>query len=736
MPLLARLTAVGTAVLLAGAVAAPSAHAATLGLAHQTLHVADNPNDGVVGPGDQLTITETVVNNGAPVTGLQATLTSSTPGVTVTQGSSSYPDLATADTGANTTPLRVDLAPELACGTTVDLNLHFTSAAGTADVPLTIATGYVGNSVNYAGSSAVIGDSLGNLRPSLAKATYAGTAVVGGSGIVEDVQVNIGNLMHPDISKLSLSLKAPDGTTVPLVNAGRGGPNQSFVNTELVRDWPTTLDPPATGPFTGTFKADGDLGQFVGVEQHGTWSLLASETDTSLIGRVNSWTLRIAPADCAPRSVAKLTATPNPVDPGANVVLDATGSATTDPGGITQYEWDMGNGVFAGGPATQTVSFPRGRRTVKVRVSDANGVVGTASVDLIVSLLPNAVIALPPSPKQGTNVVLDGSGSNDPDGGAIARYDWELDGDDDFNDASGAQPIVPLPDAGSRTVKLRVTDADGATNTATATLNVIPTTPPTPSIVATPNPVVAGSPVMFDASGSTDDGTIVAYDWDLDGNGSFETAGGTSPTAARSYPNASVLPIKVRVTDDDGRFAVAQVSLTVQAPAGAQGSSGGQGDGSSPGAGATGDAPAGSGGAAAGGSGGASGGGSNAGGTARKLAATLDGAAIQRLKLVSKKGLGLRCNADRAATCSVTATLQPADAKRLGLSKSSKKAFVLGRGTVRLKKAGAAAVTVRVASRALKRLKRAPKIVVIVTGKAVAGDGREATLRRAILLRR
>jgi hypothetical protein len=293
---------------------------------------------------------------------------------------------------------------------------------------------------------------------------------------------------------------------------------------------------------------------------------------------------------------------------------------------------------------------------------------------------------------------------------------------------------VPLPDAGSRTVKLRVTDVDGATKTATATLNVIPTTPPTPSIVATPNPVLSGSPVVFDASGSTDDGTIVAYDWDLDGNGSFETAGGASPTVARTYPNAAVLPIKVRVTDDDGRFAVAQVSLSIQAPAGAQGSSGGQDDGSSSGAGATGDAPAGSGGAADGG--GASGGGGDAAGVARKLAATLDGAAIQRLKLVSKKGLGLRCSADRAATCSVTATLQPADAKRLGLSKSSKKAFVLGRATVRLKKAGAIALTVRVASRALSRLKRAPKIVVVVTGTAVDGDGREASLRRAILLRR
>ena len=48
--------------------------------------------------------------------------------------------------------------------------------------------------------------------------------------------------------------------------------------------------------------------------------------------------------------------------------------------------------------------------------------------------------------------------------------------------------------------------------------------PPEASFTATPNPTTAGSLVTFNASGTTDsDGTIVKYEWDLDGNGSFET---------------------------------------------------------------------------------------------------------------------------------------------------------------------------------------------------------------------
>ena len=235
-------------------------------------------------------------------------------------------------------------------------------------------------------------------------------------------------------------------------------------------------------------------------------------------------------------------------------MLDASGSGSAA-GAITRYEWDLDDGTgFHDDAATRTVSFAqRGKRTIRVRVSDVNGVIGTASLDLIVSRLPNAVIGLPANVKEQTSATLDGSGSNDPDGGSITSYEWETDGDDDFNDYTGPQPSVFFATPGSHTIKLRVTDGDGAQRTATTTLNVIATTPPSPAFVATPNPVVAGQPVTFDAGASTDDGTIVRYEWDLDGNGSYETDGGASPLVTRSFPNATVMSIGVRATDDDGR---------------------------------------------------------------------------------------------------------------------------------------------------------------------------------------
>ena len=42
--------------------------------------------------------------------------------------------------------------------------------------------------------------------------------------------------------------------------------------------------------------------------------------------------------------------------------------------------------------------------------------------------------------------------------------------------------------------------------------------------------------MTFNGSGSNDpDGTIAKYEWDLDGNGSYETDTGTTATTTKSY---------------------------------------------------------------------------------------------------------------------------------------------------------------------------------------------------------
>ena len=82
---------------------------------------------------------------------------------------------------------------------------------------------------------------------------------------------------------------------------------------------------------------------------------------------------------------------------------------------------------------------------------------------------------------------------------------------------------------------------------------------PTPAFSVLTNPAVAGVPVAFDASGSTDfDGTIASYSWDF-GDGS--TGSGAKPT--HTYSNDDDYTVKLTVTDDKGVAASMTKTLTV-----------------------------------------------------------------------------------------------------------------------------------------------------------------------------
>lgn len=75
--------------------------------------------------------------------------------------------------------------------------------------------------------------------------------------------------------------------------------------------------------------------------------------------------------------------------------------------------------------------------------------------------------------------------------------------------------------------------------------------------------------VSFSPYGSADpDGSIVRYEWDLDGNGSFETdATDGGGYATYSYAKAGTYTVGVRVTGEDGGTAVAHVDVEVLHPA-------------------------------------------------------------------------------------------------------------------------------------------------------------------------
>jgi hypothetical protein len=118
---------------------------------------------------------------------------------------------------------------------------------------------------------------------------------------------------------------------------------------------------------------------------------------------------------------------------------------------------------------------------------------------------------------------------------------------------------------GPHTWTVRATDAvSRSTDSTQRTFTVAD--PPSAKFSIAPNPVLVGRNVTFDGSASVDaNHPISRYEWDLDGDGSFETDGGASPTTGRAYAGAQDVNIQLRVTGDTGLTSTAAQALHVTA---------------------------------------------------------------------------------------------------------------------------------------------------------------------------
>ncbi|MBA3407640.1 MAG: PKD domain-containing protein [Solirubrobacterales bacterium] len=78
----------------------------------------------------------------------------------------------------------------------------------------------------------------------------------------------------------------------------------------------------------------------------------------------------------------------------------------------------------------------------------------------------------------------------------------------------------------------------------------VPNSPPVAAFSATPSAPSTGEIVQFDSSASSDPDGALIREWDLDGNGSFETGDLVKPF--RSYADDGTVTVSLRVTDEDG----------------------------------------------------------------------------------------------------------------------------------------------------------------------------------------
>lgn len=144
---------------------------------------------------------------------------------------------------------------------------------------------------------------------------------------------------------------------------------------------------------------------------------------------------------------------------------------------------------------------------------------------------------------------------------AVISYEWDLNGDGTFErrDTVGGNVSFSYTQPGSYAVKLRVTDNTGRQDTQTLNL-VVANAPPVITGQAQPSNGQVPLTVSFTAT-ATDNEGIALYEWDFQGDGTFDYSSPTTPSTSHVYTTVGVFNPVLRVTDRLG------VSATLAVPA-------------------------------------------------------------------------------------------------------------------------------------------------------------------------
>jgi hypothetical protein len=296
-------------------------------------------------------------------------------------------------------------------------------------------------------------------------------------------------------------------------------------------------------------------------------------TDYQGARSTDSLTVNVIHANQAPVAHA---GTDQTVNEGCEVRLDGSGSRDPDDG-IASYLWRQTEGptvtlsdstaifpafVLGIGTETKFLAF-------ELTVTDHGGLKDTDSVTVTVNHInrsPTAHAGSVRTVSKGDKVILDGSGSSDPDG-RIVSYLWEQTFGTEvaLSDATTVSPTFVAPDAGrtgqALIFRLTVTDDGGLTDTDRVTVNVISENQAPVAHAGADQTVNEGKTVTLDGSGSSDpERGILVYLWEqkegtnVPTNVPLSDSGAVHPTfiAPEVGPDGGSVLFRLTVTDDGG----------------------------------------------------------------------------------------------------------------------------------------------------------------------------------------
>ncbi|HVL70187.1 MAG TPA: MBG domain-containing protein [Vicinamibacterales bacterium] len=189
-------------------------------------------------------------------------------------------------------------------------------------------------------------------------------------------------------------------------------------------------------------------------------------------------------------------------------------------------------------------------------------------------LPPSAACTANPS-TIGTNgglVQFSAAGSFHPDPDeSIVAYAWDFgDGTTGTGQTTSHTFARPASYPTVRNVTVTVTDTQGLSTSSTCPVTIVDTNVPPNAVSGGPYTVCSGSPVILDASASSDeDGEIAAYAWSWSSPINFSSPNATTAvvdaTAAFTAMGVGSHNVGLRVTDNDGASTTRFTTVTIKA---------------------------------------------------------------------------------------------------------------------------------------------------------------------------
>ncbi len=299
-------------------------------------------DNGILDPGESIILQVTATNTSIQdATNVSATLTTTTPGVTITDDTVTFPDIPAGGSASSDAPhFAVTLDVGVPCAQFIDFTIHYTTDEGNSSDTFSIPVGQnqiISNTYNSSDIPKAIADN----------GTTTSITNIGAFGHINDVNLAL-NILHSSDDNLDISLISPDSTEIDL-SSDNGGSGNDFVGTTF-DDEATKSITQGVPPFTGSFRPEVPLSNYDSKDKGGVWTLKIVDDTAGNTGTLNSWnlTVKIDSAVCnVCGTCAAITLSPSTL-PNGDVGVPYSQQITAT-GGTPPYTFAVTNGALPNG---------------------------------------------------------------------------------------------------------------------------------------------------------------------------------------------------------------------------------------------------------------------------------------------------------------------------------------------------------------------------------------------------